>query len=347
VFGTGVGTYAAAIPPYRTDLDETRAEHAESDLMEHASETGLIGVIVLAGFVIVVARRALTRIAKGDGIGRNQGVLMGAIAAAFALLVHSIFDFNTRIPSNALLLAVLLGVVASAHPREHRRLPLRLTLRLSPAVIVLILLMTFAWRSATIGLSRHATREVDPFMAKPEEFGRVAARLAEAEASAASNPEVTFKRGVLYNEEAYRSADAERYRDIRFGQAQSSFEQAVRLAPARGRHWFELAWIQGNLRTDSIADSLFRYSIHLEPTWSRLRANYALYLASRNKIEDALKNLELARGLTPGISSYEAVTIIAPYVNDDPAILQQAAGDDSASDDAVSRYLSERRTGKP
>ncbi|MCP5109433.1 MAG: O-antigen ligase family protein, partial [bacterium] len=40
VIGTGLGTYIAAIPAFRTDLDETRAEYAESDWIQHACETG-------------------------------------------------------------------------------------------------------------------------------------------------------------------------------------------------------------------------------------------------------------------------------------------------------------------
>lgn len=341
VLGTGVGTYGAAIPPYRTGTDETRAEHAESDLVEHACETGLAGLVVLAGFVVAVAGRARKKL-EGKDIGRSYGILMGITAACFALLVHSIFDFNTRIPSNGLLLATLLGIVASAHPRTAPSPSFVKGYRFYWAFAVLALTAGIGWRSVSIGQSRQITWEIDPILAEPEEFARVAGRLTEAARFASSNPEVSFKRGLLYNEEAYRSADAARYRDLRFEQARASFEEAVRLAPARGRHWFELAWTEGNLRHDRLADPLFLYALELEPTWSQLRANHALYLASRGLVKQAVEQLQIGRSLLPGIDAEDAVRVIGPYGNDDLDILLRAAGDDAEARKVIQKYLTER-----
>ena len=340
--GTGLGTYVAAIPAYRTDRDETRAEYAESDWIQHACETGLAGWAILAGFIIAVMRRSRRKLLEEQGLGRTRGLWIGMGAGAFALLVHGIFDFNTRIPSNGLLLAVLLGLLVSAHAKKAKPLPSTAARRFVPALLVLALAATAAWRSATIGFSRQIMREVNLELAEPEVFPQIAGRLAEARAFAPNNPEVALKTGLLYNEEAYRSADAARYRDLRFTQAHSSFLEAVQLAPARGRHWFELAWTEGNLRRDDVADPLFRYALYLEPAWSRLRADYALFLASRGQVEEALGQLEIGRKLKPGLTPYDAVSIIGPYVKDDPAILRRASGEGTKAEQAVSRYLSEQ-----
>jgi len=40
------------------------------------------------------------------------GTALGAAAGIFALLVHSLFDFNLQLPSNALLFLVLSSVVS-------------------------------------------------------------------------------------------------------------------------------------------------------------------------------------------------------------------------------------------
>jgi O-antigen ligase len=341
VLGTGVGTYAAAIPAYRTDRDETRAEHAESDWMEHACETGLAGLVVLVGFIFVVARRALNRLEKEDAVGRTRGILLGATAGAFALLVHSLFDFNTRVPSNALMLAVLLGTLIGAKVGRKSYPAYPIGARLVASLLILGLALTASWRSTTLGLSRHASWQADPFLAEPEEFARVAAELAQARDFAASNPQAAFKRGILYQEEAYRSVDAERYRDLRFAQARSAFEEAVRMAPARGRYWFELAWTEGSLRHDAVADPVFAHALSLEPTWARLRANYALYLVSRGRMEEALEQIEIGRSLKPGISAHQAVSIMGPYANRDAAILRRAAGEGEKAEEAVTRYLAQ------
>ena len=118
VFGTGLGTYAAAIPPYRTGTDETRAEFAESDLVQLACETGVAGLAILLGFLWVAFRRARERLEDEAPSSGSQGILLGAMAAVVALLVHGVFDFNTHIPSNGFLFAALLGMIMGSHPTE-------------------------------------------------------------------------------------------------------------------------------------------------------------------------------------------------------------------------------------
>jgi tetratricopeptide (TPR) repeat protein len=271
--------------------------------------------------------------------------LLGATAGAFALLIHSIFDFNTRVPSNALILTALLRILPGTTVRHKAFEKRTISVRLFASLLILALALTASWRSTVLGISRHESWQADPFLAEPDEFARVAAQLATASRFATSNPDAIFKRGVLYIEEAYRSVNAQKYRDLRFAQARDSFEEAACVAPARGRYWFELAWTRGSLQNDAAADPVFVYSLTLEPTWSRLRANYALYLASRGRIEDALRELELGRSLQPGISPHESVSIVGPYVTGDAAVLHRAAGEGERAQEAVSKYLA-RQTGK-
>ena len=341
IVGTGLGTYGAAIPPYRTDPDETRAEFAESDLVQLLCESGAAGLIVIGGFLLMAFRRSSKRLEEGSATSGSQGVLIGSIAATFALLVHGLFDFNTHIPSNGLLFAGLLGMICGTHPREVSRRS-GSTIRAVAALLVFLVSVGAAARALTIGFSRDALVSVDPPRAEPEAFADLAARLSRSRDFAPGNPESAFKQGLLYNEEAYRSPDAARYQEIRFGQARESFDEAVRLAPAQGRYWFELAWTEANLANDERADPLFEHALHLEPTASRIRVNYALYLASRGRIEESLEQLERGRNLIPGISPYEAVSTLGPYVEDDPDLLRRAAGDGPEAESGLERYLAER-----
>jgi O-antigen ligase len=104
--GNGLGAYADALPPLKTGLGYVTLEHAESDVLEMLAEGGLVGLLLstvaLAGLLRVVVR-GLSR--QTDRLRRGLG--LGAAAGASALLVHSAFDFNLRIPSNALLFAFL------------------------------------------------------------------------------------------------------------------------------------------------------------------------------------------------------------------------------------------------
>ena len=78
-----------------------------------------------------------------------------------------------------------------------------------------------------------------------------------------------------------------------------------------------------------------------------MRVNYALYLASQGRIDEALEQLERGRNLIPGISPYEAVSTLGPYVEDDPALLRRAAGEHPEADGAIDRYLRERTGSSP
>jgi O-antigen ligase len=104
--GQGLGAFADALPPVKTGLGYVTIEHAESDGLELLAEGGLVGLLVAIAALAGAAR------VVGSGLSRQtdrlkRGLGLGAFAGAAALLFHSAFDFNLRIPSNALLFAFL------------------------------------------------------------------------------------------------------------------------------------------------------------------------------------------------------------------------------------------------
>lgn len=323
VVGTGLGTFSAAIPPYRSGPDEIRAEYAESDWLQLLCEAGLIG-LAIAALLVGSSLRAGFREARGETSERSRGVLQGAAAAAVALSVHGFVDFNFRIPSNALLFAVLLGVIAPAGAKlscEGRRL-----FRHSAAIVLVGLALAGAVWTLRLGWSDELNRRVNPLLARPEEFTALIQALGKSRSAVPANPDTSYLLGRLYNEEAYRSRDEARYRELRLEQAGEAFRESLRRAPARGRTWFELGWTEANLGRDPEADRLFSLALALEPHWANLRANYALYLVSRGRIEDALVQIEAARALEPGLAPLDALSIIGPHLKNDVHLLRRAAG---------------------
>ncbi len=323
VVGTGLGTFSAAIPPYRSGPDEIRAEYAESDWLQLLCEAGLIG-LAIAAILVVSSLRGGLREARGETSERSRGVLHGAAAAAVALSVHGFVDFNFRIPSNALLFAVLLGVVAPAGAKlswEGRRL-----FRHSAALVLVGLALAAAAWTLRLGGSDELNRRVNPLLTLPEEFTSLIQTLGESRSGVPANPDTSYLLGRLYNEEAYRSRDEARYRELRLEQAGEAFRESLRRAPARGRTWFELGWTEANLGRHPEADRLFSLALALEPHWANLRANYALYLVSRGRIDEALVQIEAARELEPGLAPLDALSIIGPHVKNDVHLLRRAAG---------------------
>jgi O-antigen ligase len=117
--GQGFGAFADALPPFKRGAGDMRVEHAENDYLELFAEGGALGLVLAMGTVWWAARQALRGLAlEGDRLPRALG--MGAAAAAAALLVHSGFDFNLRITSNAVLFAALASWILAAAPARDR-----------------------------------------------------------------------------------------------------------------------------------------------------------------------------------------------------------------------------------
>ena len=334
--GTGLGTYAAVIPGYRSGRVETRAEYAESDWVQLLCETGFLGILVALAFFGAIGRVA-HRTLDGETSQRARGLLSGLVAGVAALLVHGLYDFNLHIPSNALLFAIMVGLIAARPDEPPRRWePRRLhVLAAAPLAIVCLALTVLA---VDAGQSRRLTRRIDPLLTDPAEFMDLIQELARSRKRVPQNAETVFLIGRLYNEDAFRTRDAARFREIRLEQAAISFRDAIRLAPVRGRYWFELAWTEANRGNDALADELFERSLELEPHHSSLRANYALYLASRRRLDEALEQLVRGRELEPRLTPFDALSVIAPYIDEDPSIMQRASGSGPEAEAALARY---------
>lgn len=111
--GTGLGTFAAAYPSYRSPRVRLFYAHAHNDLLQFAAEAGVPGLsllILLLAILIARARR---------GLGGGYGPLGAGFAAALlAILLHGLVDFNFHIPANAAVAAVLAGSLEGLHWRS-------------------------------------------------------------------------------------------------------------------------------------------------------------------------------------------------------------------------------------
>jgi hypothetical protein len=110
VVGSGFGAFADALPHFKTGAGNVRVEHAENDYLELLCEGGLVS-FCLAGMAVAALLLSGWRAVHDEPHRLPRGVRAGALAGLVAVLVHSTFDFNLRIPSNALLAALLLACV--------------------------------------------------------------------------------------------------------------------------------------------------------------------------------------------------------------------------------------------
>ena len=69
-------------------------------------ETGIAGVCIGIIFVAVILRYVI----ESEWTEREAFMKAAFYGSLTTIAVHSVFDFNLRIPSNAILLAVVLGL---------------------------------------------------------------------------------------------------------------------------------------------------------------------------------------------------------------------------------------------
>jgi O-antigen ligase len=123
VLGVGFGAFATAYPQYgEHDSVEFQVAQAHNDYLQILADCGAVGGLLALWFIALLARSVWRGVQHQDA--RLAAWCLGAGGGIFALMVHSIFDFNLQLPSNAMLflflsaLVSVLGVSPSVRPES-------------------------------------------------------------------------------------------------------------------------------------------------------------------------------------------------------------------------------------
>jgi hypothetical protein len=117
--GTGLGTWYATFPEYRESTIVGFYRHVHSDLIEFPSETGSIGVVLLAVFSLLSFHRAIrVQLNRRDQLLRAMG--FASMMATISILVHSAVDFNLQILANSATFMVVLSLPWMAQSINRR-----------------------------------------------------------------------------------------------------------------------------------------------------------------------------------------------------------------------------------
>ena len=111
ILGVGLGAYETAFPIYSESDGSLRVPQAHNDYLQVVADAGVVGAVSALWFIVAVFRAVARGVRSGDRL--LAGLALGTGGGIFAMLVHSIFDFNLQIPSNALLFLVLVGVAST------------------------------------------------------------------------------------------------------------------------------------------------------------------------------------------------------------------------------------------
>ncbi len=109
ILGAGVGAYQTAYPIYSSRDRFHIVGQAHNDYLQVLADGGVIAGSLAVLFIWIFFRSLRQAIASADATASS--LALGCGGGVFAMLVHSLFDFNLQLISNGLLFIVLATIV--------------------------------------------------------------------------------------------------------------------------------------------------------------------------------------------------------------------------------------------
>lgn len=305
LFGVGLNHFDSRFPGYRPAEPalQPRPERVHNDVLNTLVDWGLLGALLvlgcwgLLGWQVARVWKYVQRSQSDLGAKRSNKaafVAAGSIGLA-AILVHSFFDFNMHIPSNAML-AVTLFAVVSSHYRfagEASWRTVRLPLRI-PVTLLLLAVLGYlgmqSWRrtieTTAIAKSRRAEANSDAQLAA----------LRQAQDAEGANFETTLAMGGILLERSLQSAEG--HKELA-GQAMEWFERSAQLNPYDPHGWIGQGRALDRLGKHDEAAASFKKAEALDPNGYYTAAYRGWHYFQISNYDLAKQWLEKSRTLMP------------------------------------------------
>ena len=323
--GTGSGTYLIYQREFRSSAEWGDAIYAHNDYLHLLAEYGLLGlagILALLGahlgrglklFNWFIAERlnSLGRI-RSDTLALN----IGALSALATYLVHSVFDFNLHIPANALVVAVVFGILANPgvqtpFPTDHHEWPNRCLRLALPALGIWL-----AWA----GLPTLPGE----FYAKQARAAVTAERFPEGVklAQAGIAREKTNPYLYLYLGEALfgmsQSAPAGMATEVLLESGVDAYRKGLALFPQDRYLLLGIGWCLDGLHRFEEAEPFFKTLIAQEPDSFQIHAHYATHLHTAGKWDEAEAEYNLSMKLYPSLAAVKGLERLAKDRKENP-----------------------------
>jgi O-antigen ligase len=116
ILGVGLGAFQTVYPIYGRGETSFLVGFAHNDYLQALADGGIVAAGLAVWFIIATFRDFVRGLRLRDPL--PQALTLGGGAGIFAILVHSLFDFNLQLPSNALLFLVLVSSLSGGRWSE-------------------------------------------------------------------------------------------------------------------------------------------------------------------------------------------------------------------------------------
>ena len=296
IFGTGLGTFAYIFPKYKSPSLKKFFSFAHNDYLQLISETGLIGFLILFLGLLAFFIKTLKELSRRHD-PYAVFLTVGGLGSLFAILFHSLFDFNLHVGANSFLFFFILGLIT-----------VTVRLRFSPVILTphinhqetgseQILRFTQAFQAFSTGASNEqkfakqndkrlyvrgknlnrksqlalsslsiilflflSSAIIRPVLA--DKYARKPEGLKKAILLDPTNAVYHYQLAKLYLKE---SKEPDNISNLYLIKSLYQFQRAVRLNPTNSKYHQSLAWQYANLGRMEKARAEFQKAIELEP----------------------------------------------------------------------------------
>jgi putative inorganic carbon (HCO3(-)) transporter len=299
IFGSGLGTFEYVFLRYRPDElpQGMQAFHAHNDYLELLIETGFPGLLIVLWAIIRFVRYVL----KGYFQQRDPvlaPLALGGLTACTAMFIHSFFDFNLQIPSNALLFftvsAMTTAVVQLIMQEQHEK---QGSIRFKPSWLFVVggvctaglLLFSFRTNLGMMYFNKAKTAQYQNFPFEAIPFYN--------KAIAIDSGDTLFHTslGELYNDLGRKSPHAEKWYSL----AIQEYKQAITLNKYESISYYYLGWTYDALDMEKEAIQAFKTAIEYNPRISFYYENLGRYFLLLDQVEAAMKVYREAIQINP------------------------------------------------
>ena len=274
VFGSGVASWRWTYQMHRepAPVFPSYPEYAHNDILNLASDYGLLGFSIAVVFFVGFGRHALAT-AWSDQSPEQRALASGAMISVGAILLHSWFDFTLHLPANSLMFAFILGMVSSLDTAGQRypRTPLPRFWRWGLGTILVVVVVMGMWFLTPMALGARHT-DLGNRLKTDLQYDWALSYYARALQFDARNPEPYARTGDLFRTLAQWRIGPEKEAERKelAGQAVAAYDLSLNLNPYQSFVWLDRGRAQQLAANDEETLKSYQRAADVDPANSHV-----------------------------------------------------------------------------